>query len=96
MMSFYDDKDFVRSTPAKIASYSVTLLDVGKPNRMAYSIIFPVGALSCKPNPALIWREAPYTLRIYQPASPWFASDWGSSAKKSANNCPFNSKRGLY
>ena len=27
MMSFYEDTDFARSTPARIASYSVSLLD---------------------------------------------------------------------
>ena len=52
MMSFFEDTGFVRSNPARIASYSVSLLDGGKPNCMACSILSPVGALSYKPTPA--------------------------------------------
>ena len=48
MMSFSKDTDFARSIPARIALYSISLLDVGKSNRMACSIISLVGALSCK------------------------------------------------
>ena len=44
MRSFYDDTDCTRSTPARIASYSVSLLDVGKSSRMACSTLSPVGA----------------------------------------------------
>ena len=54
MMSFSEDTDFARSTPTRIASYSVSLLDKGKPSRMAYSMLSPVGVLSCKPTPALV------------------------------------------
>ena len=64
MMSFYEDTDFARSTPARIASYSVSLLDAGKSSRMACSILSPVGALSCKSTPAPVLREALSTLRI--------------------------------
>ena len=46
MMSFSKNIDFARSIPARIASYSVSLLDVGKFSCMAYSIISLVGALS--------------------------------------------------
>ena len=35
MMSFSKDTDFARLTLARIASYSVSLLDKGKPSRMA-------------------------------------------------------------
>ena len=82
MMSFSKDTNFSRLTPTRIASYSVSLLDswksrldvgksrldAGKSSRMACSIISPVGALSCKPTPAPIWREAHSTLRIHQPS----------------------------
>ena len=67
MMSFYEDTDFARLTLARIASYSVSLLDTGKSSRMTYSILSPVRALSYKPTLAPIWREAPSTLRIHQP-----------------------------
>ena len=52
MMNFSEDTGFVRSNPARIDSYSVSLLDARKPNCMACSILSPVGALSCKPTPA--------------------------------------------
>ena len=65
MMSFSEDTDFARLTPTRIVSYSVSLLDAGKPSLMACSIISPVGALSCKPTLALVWQEASSTLRIH-------------------------------
>ena len=48
MIRFFEDTDFVRSTSAKSASYSVSLLDAGKLSCMACSILSPVKALSCK------------------------------------------------
>ena len=54
MMIFFEDMKIMRSTPARIASYSVSSLDVGKSNRIVCSILSPVGALSCKPTPDLI------------------------------------------
>ena len=64
MMIFFEDTDFERLILARIASYSVSLLDAGKSSRMPCSIFSPVGALSCKPTPALVWREEPSSLRI--------------------------------
>ena len=90
MMSFYEDTDFSRSIQARTASYSVSLLDAGKSSRMTYSIISLVGALSCKPTPTPVWREAPSTLRIHQQVSSCSTFGWGSFAKKSANICPLN------
>ena len=52
MMKFYEDTDFARSIPARIASYSVSLFDVGKSSRMTCSILSPIRALSCKLTPA--------------------------------------------
>ena len=46
MMLFFEDTDVARSIPARIASYSVSLLDAGKSNPMACSIHSPIGALS--------------------------------------------------
>ena len=92
MMIFSEDTDVARSILARIASYSVSLLDVGKSSRMACSIISPVGALSCKPTPAPVCREASSTLRIHQPELSGSTSYWGISTKKSSNICPFNAK----
>ena len=39
MMIFSEDIDFARLTPARIASYLVSLLHAGKSSRMACSII---------------------------------------------------------
>ena len=91
-----EDTEIVRSILAMIASYSTSLLDEGKFNRIAYSILSPIGALSCKPTPTPIFREAPSTLRIHQPAFPRSTSYWGISTKKSANIGPFITKRDLY
>ena len=52
MMIFSKDTEIAKSIPARIASYFVSLLDAGKPNCMACSILYPVGALSVKPTPA--------------------------------------------
>ena len=74
MMIFFEDMEIARSIPARIASYSASLLDVGKSNRIFYSILSSVGALSCKPISAPVCREAPSTLRIHQSALPGFSS----------------------
>ena len=96
MMKFSKDMEIARSVPARIASYFASLLDTGKSNRIACSILSSVRALRCKLTPAPVFREAPSTLRIHQLALPGFASCWGISARKSANMCPFIAKQGLY
>ena len=65
MMIFSKDTKIARLILARIASYSVSLLDTGKFNRMACFILYPVGALTVKPTPAPVFREAPSTLRIH-------------------------------
>ena len=65
MMIFSEDTEIVRSSPAIIASYLVSLLEAGKSKRMASSIISPVGASSCSPSPAPVYREGPSTFRIH-------------------------------
>ena len=52
---FLEGTDFARSTPSRIALYSVSLLEAGKSSCMAYFILSPVGALSFKPTPAPVW-----------------------------------------
>ena len=96
MMIFSKDMEITRSIPTRIASYSASLLDVGKANRIACYILSPIGALSCRSTPALVCREAPSTLRIHQLALPWSASYWGISARKSATTYPFIAKQGSY
>ena len=95
VMIFSEDTEIAKSIPARIASYFVSLLDAGMPNRMACSILSPVGALSVKPTPAPVCLEAPSTLRNHQSMLPGFAHCCRISARKSANICPFNAKRGL-
>ena len=56
MMIFFKDTEIERSSPAMIASYSVSLLEAGKFKRMAYSMISSVKALSCSP------RSSPFCL----------------------------------
>ena len=65
MMIFVKVTVIARSIPARIASYSVSLLDVGKSKCIACSILSPVRALSCKPILASVYREAPSILRIH-------------------------------
>ena len=55
MMIFYEDTDVVRLILAKIASYLVSLLEVGKIRRMTYSILSPVRVLSYKFTPAPVY-----------------------------------------
>ena len=96
MMIFSKDTKIARSILARIASYSTSLVDGGKSNRIGYSILSLIGDLSCKKKLALVYREAPSTLRIHQSALPKSASCWGISAKKYGNIYPFTAKRGLY
>ena len=96
MMIFSEDIEITKSIPARIVSYSASLLDARKSNRIACFILSPVGALNCKPTSASVCRKASSTLRIHQSALPGSASYWGISAKKSTNIYPFIAKRGLY
>ena len=66
MMIFSEDTEIARSILARNASYSALLLEAGKFRLMTCSIISPVGALSCSPNPAPVSREAPSTFRTHQ------------------------------
>ena len=66
MIILSKDTEIARSTPARIASYSASLLEAGKSKCMACFIISPVGALSYSPSSTSICREAPSTFRIHQ------------------------------
>ena len=63
MIIFYEDTDIARSIPARIASYSASLLDTGKSNRIACSILSPVRAFSCRPIHAPVYQEVSSILR---------------------------------
>ena len=65
MMIFSEDMKIAKSITARIASYSASLLDAGKSNYIACSILFPIWVISCKPIPALVYQEASSTLRIH-------------------------------
>ena len=67
MMIFSEDTNISRSSPAMIASYSASLLEVGKLKNMACSMTSPVGALSCSLRPSPVCREAPSTFRVHHP-----------------------------
>ena len=96
MMIFYEDMEIARSISARIASYSASLLDAGKSNRIACSILSPIRALSCKPTLAPVCREVPSTLRIHQSALLGSAFYWWIFDKNFANIYPFITKHGLY
>ena len=96
MMIFSEDMKIARSIMAKIALYFVSLLDARKPSRMASYILFTVRALSVKPTPTPICREAPSTLRIHKSVLLGSAFCCRILARKSANIYPFKAKRGLY
>ena len=96
MMIFSKYTEIARSIPVRIALYSASLLLAEKSIHIAYSILYSVGALSFKPTPDPVYREAPSTLRIHQSTLSGSASYWGISTKKSANICPFITKRCLY
>ena len=66
MTIFSEDREIVRSILDVIASYLASLLETGKPKRMACSIISLVEALSYSPSPTPICREAPSIFRIHQ------------------------------
>ena len=66
MINLFEDTEIVRSTPARIASYSASYLEVGKSRRMACFIISLVEALSCNPSPTPAYHKAPSIFRIHQ------------------------------
>ena len=96
MIIFFEDTEIARFVPARIALYPASLLDAGKSNHIAYSILSLVMAFSCRPTPAPVYREALSKLRTHQSSFPGSASCYGISTKKFANICPFIAWQGLY
>ena len=61
MIIFFEDMEITRYIPARIASYSLSLLDTRKSKRNACFILSPVGALSYKQHRLLfIGKCHPY------------------------------------
>ena len=77
IMSLSDDIAAANSIQAKMASYYDSLFEVLKPNRIACSILSPLGDFSCRPMPALVCRDAQSTLRVYQFKLSRHVSVWG-------------------
>ena len=69
MQIFSKDTEIARSSLAMMASYSASLLEANKFRRMTCFMTSPVGALSCNPRLAPVFREAPSTFRVHQPES---------------------------
>ena len=79
-----------------MASYSDSLLDALKPKWIACSIFSPIGEVNCSLMPAPDCLDAPSTQRVHHPLSLGQRLCCGSSARKSANTCPFFDSLGLY
>ena len=79
-----------------MASYTDSLLDALKPKRISCSIFSSVGEVNCSPMLAPDCLDAPSTQRVHHPLSLGQRLCCGSSARKSANTCPFFDSLGLY
>ena len=66
IISLSVDIAVVNSIPTRMDSYSDSLFEAMKSNRIAYSILSPPGDFNCKPMPTLVFRDAPSTLRVRQ------------------------------
>ena len=96
MRSLSADKVVVSSSPAKMASYSDSLLKAPNPSRISCSILSPDRDRNCKPMPSPICLDTPSMLSIHQSELSGRASDWRSYTMKSASTCPFLKSLGLY
>ena len=94
--SLLADKVAASSSPARMASYSDSLLEVLNPSLMAYSILSSDGDFNCKPMPTPVCLDAPSIFSVHQSKLSGWVSDWRSSAMKSTNTCPFFESLGLY
>ena len=90
------DKAVSSSSPARMASYSDSLLEALNPSRMACSILSSDGDFNCKPTLAPVCLDAPLIFSVHQSKLSGQVSDWGSFAMKSTSTCPFFESLGLY
>ena len=94
--SLLTDRAIASSSPARMASYSYSLLEALNPSRIACSILSPDGDFNCKPMPVPVCLDAPSTFSVHQSKLSGRVSDWGSSAMKLTSTCPFFESFGLY
>ena len=90
------DKAAASLSPARMTSYSDSLLEALNPSLMAYSNLSSDGDFNCKPTPAPVCLNAPSIFSVHQSKLSGRVSDWGSSAMKSTSTCPFFESLGLY
>ena len=90
------DKATANSSLVRMASYYDSLLEALNPSRIAYSILSLDGDFNCKPMPAPVCLDAPLILSVHQSKLSGRVFDWGSTAMKSTNTCPFFESLGLY
>ena len=60
------DKTVASSSPAKMASYSDSLLEALNPSWMACSILSPDGDFNCKPMLTMVCLDAPSMFSVHQ------------------------------
>ena len=96
MKSLLADTTVASSSPARMASYSDSLLEALNPSCIEYLILSPDRVLNFKPMPATDCLEASSILRVHQSELSRHVYDWGSSAMKSTSTCPFFESLGLY
>ena len=96
IMSLSVDNAAASSIPVRMASYSDSLFEVLKPNRIACLILSLLGDFSYRPMPTPVCLDAPSTLRVHQFKLSGHGSVWGIYARKFARTCPFLANLGLY
>ena len=94
--SLQADRAAASLSPARIASYSDSLLEALNPSRIACSILSPDRDFNCKPMPSPVCLDALSILSVHQSKLSGCVTYWGSSAMKSTSTCPFFESLGLY
>ena len=90
------DRAAASSSPTRMASYFYSLLEALNLSRISCSILSPDGDFNCKLMPTPICLDALSMLSVHQSDLSGRVFDWGSSAMKSTNTCPFFESLGLY
>ena len=86
-----------RSRPATSASYSASLLVVGKSRRTIHSIVSPLGDNSTmSATPAYLLDDLSVCMLHWGDSSASLSSSWVNSAMKSAMICPLMTVRERY
>ena len=80
IISLSVDSVDANSIPARMASYSDSLFEALKPNRIACSSLSPPEDFNCRPMSAPVCRDASSTLRVHQFERVELVSGCGTSA----------------